>query len=283
MKTMLEFQGVSYAYEAQADGNAVVSDLSFSVCKGEFVALIGSNGAGKTTTSKLMNGLLKPTAGTVLVEGVPTTDLKTSAVARKVGMLFQDPDRQICQNTVSDELAFGLGLRDVPEEEIERRVGEVLSDFGFDGQSAPFMLSRGERQLLALASVVVCEPEVLILDEPTTGLDYRECMHIMDRIKKLNGAGTTVVMVSHDMELVLDFADRVIAMGGGRLVADGSPEAVFRDGAVMREASLMPPQIIDLSMRLSSSRFGGLFDRAATSSAMLEALRTAGFEGRKVS
>lgn len=233
MKTMLEFQGVSYAYEAQADGNAVVSDLSFSVCKGEFVALIGSNGAGKTTTSKLMNGLLKPTAGTVLVEGVPTTDLKTSAVARKVGMLFQDPDRQICRNTVSDELAFGLGLRDVPEEEIERRVGEVLSDFGFDGQSAPFMLSRGERQLLALASVVVCEPEVLILDEPTTGLDYRECMHIMDRIKKLNGAGTTVVMVSHDMELVFDFADRVIAMGGGRLVADGAPEAVFRDGAVM--------------------------------------------------
>lgn len=283
MKTMLEFQGVSYAYEAQADGNAVVSDLSFSVCKGEFVALIGSNGAGKTTTSKLMNGLLKPTAGTVLVEGVPTTDLKTSAVARKVGMLFQDPDRQICRNTVSDELAFGLGLRDVPEEEIERRVGEVLSDFGFDGQSAPFMLSRGERQLLALASVVVCEPEVLILDEPTTGLDYRECMHIMDRIKKLNGAGTTVVMVSHDMELVFDFADRVIAMGGGRLVADGSPEAVFRDGAVMGQASLMPPQIIELSMRLSSSRFGGLFDRAATSSAMLEALRTAGFEGRKVS
>lgn len=283
MKTMLEFQGVSYAYEAQVDGNAVVSDLSFSVCKGEFVALIGSNGAGKTTTSKLMNGLLKPTAGTVLVEGVPTTDLKTSAVARKVGMLFQDPDRQICQNTVSDELAFGLGLRDVPEEEIERRVGEVLSDFGFDGQSAPFMLSRGERQLLALASVVVCEPEVLILDEPTTGLDYCECMHIMDRIKKLNGAGTTVVMVSHDMELVFDFADRVIAMGGGRLVADGAPEAVFRDGAVMGEASLMPPQIIELSMRLSSSRFGGLFDRAATSSAMLEALRTAGFEGRKVS
>lgn len=283
MKTMLEFQGVSYAYEAQADGNAVVSDLSFSVCKGEFVALIGSNGAGKTTTSKLMNGLLKPTAGTVLVEGVPTTDLKTSAVARKVGMLFQDPDRQICKNTVSDELAFGLGLRDVPEEEIERRVGEVLSDFGFDGQSAPFMLSRGERQLLALASVVVCEPEVLILDEPTTGLDYRECMHIMDRIKRLNGAGTTVVMVSHDMELVFDFADRVIAMGGGRLVADGAPEAVFRDGAVMGQASLMPPQIIELSMRLSSSRFGGLFDRATTSSAMLEALRTAGFEGRKVS
>ena len=284
MKTVLEFNQASYAYEAQADGNSVVSDLSFTVREGEFIALIGSNGAGKTTTSKLMNGLLKPTAGRVLVEGVPTTDLKTSVIARKVGMLFQDPDRQICQNTVFDELAFGLRLRDMAEEEIAARVEETLVDFGFDGQAAPFMLSRGERQLLALASVVICEPEVLILDEPTTGLDYRECMHIMNRIKKLNHAGTTVVMVSHDMELVFDFAGRVLAMSAGRLVADGAPETVFRNRTVMEEASLAAPQMVELSLRLSEEPENGrAFAHVASSYEMLQVLQAAGFRGRKVS
>ena len=284
MKTVLEFNQVSYAYEAQADGNSVVSGLSFSIREGEFVALIGSNGAGKTTTSKLMNGLLKPTEGSVFVCGAPTTELKTSAVARTVGMLFQDPDRQICQNTVYEELAFGLRLRDLSEGEVAARVEEAIEDFGFDGQAAPFMLSRGERQLLALASVVVCEPEVLILDEPTTGLDYRECMHIMNRIKKLNHAGTTVVMVSHDMELVFDFAGRVLAMAAGRLVADGAPETVFRDASVMRESSLVPPQMIELSLRLSEEPENGrAFAHVASSYEMLQVLKAAGFKGRRVS
>lgn len=284
MKTVLEFCGASYAYEASADGNSVVNGLSFAVGQGEFVTIIGGNGAGKTTTSKLMNGLLKPTAGTVSVGGVPTTDLKTSAVARTVGMLFQDPDRQICQNTVAEELAFGLRLRGLAEETVSSRVATALADFGFDADAAPFMLSRGERQLLALASVVVCEPEVLILDEPTTGLDYRECMHIMNRIKELNRAGTTVIMISHDMELVFDFAGRVIAMAHGRIVADGAPEAVFRNRAVMAEASLVPPQMIELSLRLAEEPENGrAFAHVASAYEMLQVLKAAGFKGRAVS
>lgn len=283
MKAVLEFDRASYAYETQSDGNSVVSGLSFTVQQGDFLAIIGENGAGKTTTSKLMNGLLKPTEGSVLVNGVPTTELKTSVIARTVGMLFQDPDRQICKNTVAEELAFGLEIRKLPESEIATQVGRALEEFGFDGEAAPFMLSRGERQLLALASVVVCAPEVLILDEPTTGLDYRECMHIMDRIKKLNRAGTTVVMISHDMELVLDFAGRVIAMADGRIVADGDPETVFRDRAVMAEASLVPPQMIDLGLRLSEdSEAGRVFAHAVSPSEMLQALKAAGFTGRTV-
>ncbi|WP_139650564.1 energy-coupling factor ABC transporter ATP-binding protein [Raoultibacter phocaeensis] len=284
MKAVLELIRASYVYGAQANGHAVVNDLSLSIHQGEFVAIIGENGAGKTTTSKLMNGLLKPTEGSVLVNGVPTTKLKTSAIAHAVGMLFQDPDRQICQNTVAEELAFGLKIRGLSDEEAGARVARALEDFGFDGESAPFMLSRGERQLLALASVVVCEPDVLILDEPTTGLDYRECMHIMSRIETLNRAGTTVVMISHDMELVFDFAKRVVAMAHGCIVADGAPEAVFRDRFVMAKASLVPPQMIELSLRLSEdSRNKGAFDHVTSSSDMLRALEAAGFEGRMVS
>lgn len=283
MKTILEFSGVGYSYENQADGNAVVSDLSFTVREGEFVALIGNNGAGKTTTSKLMNGLLKPSTGTVLVEGEATSSLKTSMLARKVGMLFQDPDKQICQNTVYEELAFGLKLRALPEDEVTARVESVLADFGFDGAATPYMLSRGERQLLALASVVVCEPEVLILDEPTTGLDYRECMHIMGRIKELNLAGTTVIMICHDMELVFDFAGRVIAMANGRLIADGAPETVFRNTDVMQKASILPPMMIDLSLRLAQEPENGkAFAHVATAFEMLQVLQAAGFKGKKV-
>lgn len=284
MKTILEFNNVSYVYGSPAEGNSVVRGLSFTVRQGEFVALIGENGAGKTTTSKLVNGLLKPVEGTVAIGGVPTTDLKTSVIARTVGMLFQDPDRQICQNTVAEELAFGLRVRGFAEDDVASRVAAALADFGFDGKAAPFMLSRGERQLLALASVVVCEPEVLVLDEPTTGLDYRECMHIMNRIKKLNRAGTTVIMISHDMELVFDFAGRVIAMANGRIVADGAPETVFRNSAAMAEASLVPPQMIELSLRLAEEPDNGrAFAHVASAYEMLQVLRAAGFKGRMVS
>lgn len=278
---VLACRDVSFAY---ADGTAVVQNLSFSIRAGEFVAIVGSNGAGKTTTSKLLNGLLKPTEGEVLVGGEPTTELKTSQISRRVGMLFQNPDRQICQNTVFDELAFGLRIQGVADDEVAERVGALVEDFGFDAQAAPFMLSRGERQMLALASVIALEPDVLILDEPTCGLDYRECMLIMERVKQLNKQGTTVVMITHDMEVTFDFARRIVAMAQGRIVADGAPEAVFRNREAMAAASLLPPQVIELSMRLAEEPENGrAFAHVATAYEMAQVLGAAGFRARKVS
>jgi energy-coupling factor transport system ATP-binding protein len=196
-----------------------------------------------------------------------TAETKISRLARHIGFLFQNPDRQLCQNTVRGELRFGLDLvRDDPAGNAAR-VEQVLAEFGFDGCKDPFTLSRGERQRVALASLIAVEPEIMVLDEPTTGLDYRECMHIMNLMQELNRRGVTVVMVSHDMEVVLDFAQRVLVMAGGRLLADGKTTGIFRNVRVMEEASLLPPQITELALRL-----GAGFETADSVPAMIAAI-----------
>ena len=253
---MILAEHVSYSY---GGGGQSVSDLSFHIGKGEFAAILGENGAGKTTTVKLIDGLLKPTEGRMLVNGLDTAKTKVSERARQVGFLFQNPDRQICRNTVRDEIAFGLravwGKKE--KDRIDERVGELLDLFSFTGDEEPFSLSRGQRQQVALASTLAVKPAVLILDEPTTGLDYRECTRIMEFIRTLNEKeGTTVVMVCHDMEVVLDYARRALVMAGGRLLADGPVREIFRDEALMERASLLPPQIIRIGGRLGGTFAG---------------------------
>lgn len=247
---MIEFKNVSASYDGEL---AVLKDVSFTVRDGDFVAFVGTNGAGKSTTMRLANGLLKPTAGEVLVDGVPTTQLKTSQIARKVGFLFQNPDRQICCNSVREELMFGFKVLGEEGPAAEARVDDVIARFGFDPQEEPFLLNRGTRQLLALASVIVMRPATVILDEPTTGLDYRECQKVMEIVSQLNAEGTTVIMVCHDMEVVGDFAKRVIAMTAGRVVADGPTFDVLRNPQVLECASVIPPQVVEVSMALGRS------------------------------
>ena len=247
---MIEFKNVSASYDGEL---AILHDLSFTVNDGDFVAFVGTNGAGKSTTMRLVNGLLKPTAGQVLIDGVPTTSLRTSELAAKVGFLFQNPDRQICCNTVREELLFGFAAQGRAGAEAEAAVDAMIERFGFDGAAEPFLLNRGTRQLLALASIIVLAPPVVVLDEPTTGLDFRECAKVMDIISELNAAGTTVIMVCHDMEVVADYATRVIAMTAGRVVADGPTFDVLRNRDVLAKTHLLPPQVVDVSMRLTAS------------------------------
>lgn len=244
---MIEFDNVSASYD---DGRTVLDQVSFRIEDGAFVAFVGSNGAGKSTTMRLVNGLLKPTAGEVLIDGASTRDLKTSELARRVGFLFQNPDRQICCNTVREELMFGFVAQGRADAEAERAVDAVIERFGFDAQAEPYLLNRGTRQLLALASVVVLDPPVLVLDEPTTGLDFRECRTVMETVGEMNAHGTTVIMVCHDMEVVGDYARRVIAMAQGRVVADGPTFEVLRDPAVRTRACLRAPQVTEVSMQL---------------------------------
>ena len=244
---MIAFDHVSFGY---AHGPAIIEDLSFHIHKGDFVALIGANGAGKSTISRLCNGLLLPTAGHVLLDGEDTLDTPTSRLARKVGFLFQNPDRQICENTVRDEIAFSMKVQGWPKKEIEERVEKALDTFSLKGDWFPFSRSRGERQRIALAGVLACEPQLLILDEPTTGLDYLACIHIMDYVTKLNREkGITVLMVSHDMELVQDYAQRVLVLNGGRLLGDGPVNAVMKDVPLLRRARVLPAQIPALALR----------------------------------
>ena len=244
---MIEFENVSASYDGELP---ILRDVGFRIPDGDFVAFVGTNGAGKSTTMRLVNGLLKPSSGQVLIDGVPTTQLRTSQLAAKVGFLFQNPDRQICCSTVREELLFGFRAQGRADAEAEAKVDAMIERFGFDGDAEPFLLNRGTRQLLALASIIVMEPPVVVLDEPTTGLDFRECAKVMNVIAELNACGTAVIMVCHDMEVVADYAKRVIAMTAGQVVADGETFAVLRDRDVLARTHLLPPQMVNVSLRL---------------------------------
>ena len=244
---MIRFEHVDFGY---AGGKQTIFDLSFHIPKGDFIALIGANGAGKSTISRLCNGLLRPTAGRILLDGSDTTETPTSQLAQKVGFLFQNPDRQICENTVKDEIAFSMKAQGWPADRIEERVSEAIRTFDLQGDWFPFNRSRGERQRIALAGVLACEPRLLILDEPTTGLDYLECIRIMDHVTMLNREkGVTVLMVSHDMELVQDYAKRVLVLSGGRLLGDGPVNEIMKDEPLLRSARVLPAQIPALALR----------------------------------
>ena len=245
---MIEFEKVSASYDGELP---ILRDVSFRIPDGDFVAFVGTNGAGKSTTMRLVNGLLKPSSGQVLIDGAPTTQLRTSQLAAKVGFLFQNPDRQICCSTVREELLFGFRAQGRADAEAQAKVDAMIERFGFDGDAEPFLLNRGTRQLLALASIIVMEPPVVVLDEPTTGLDFHECAKVMDVIAELNAHGTTVIMVCHDMEVVADYARRVIAMTAGQVVADGETFAVLRNRDVLARTHLLPPQVVDVALRLA--------------------------------
>lgn len=253
----MRFEHTGFGYPAGGQ-QAIINNVSFTIKPGEFAALLGENGAGKSTLCRLGNGLLKPTAGKVFLAGLDTRKVKTSVLARRAGYLFQNPDRQLCQTSVREEILFGLefalfgaGLSaaDLGTEK-QRRCEEMLALFGLDGSRDPFGLSRGERQQCALASVLARRPELLILDEPTTGLDYRECMTIMEIISDLHARGTTILMISHDMEVVADFARRALVLSKGRLIGDGPVKQIMKDQALLEQASLLPAQIPALALSL---------------------------------
>ena len=263
---MIRFEDVSFGY---SEKRPILKDLNFHIEKGDFVALIGANGAGKSTISRLTNGLLHPTKGHVYLNGKDTLKTPSSTLARDCGFLFQNPDRQICENTVRDEIAFSMKAQGWPEDRIKERTEQVLETFKLDPEWFPFSRSRGERQRIALAGVIVCEPELLILDEPTTGLDYLECIRIMDYVTRLNvEKGVTVLMVSHDMELVQSYAKSVIVLNHGEILGQGPTKEMMKNVDVLKKARVLPAQIPELALR-----FGDEFKDVFTIEEMLDALR----------
>ena len=256
---MIECDSVRFGYGKTKDAE-LIHGISLSIEDGEFVALTGENGAGKSTFSKLLAGILKPSDGKICVNGIDTKKAKNSMLAKTTGFLFQNPDRQLCTYTVRDEITFGQkALKTGAEEEISKRTEKIIERFGFNPDEAPFSLSRGQRQRLALASIIAVEPKVMILDEPTTGLDYKECMEIMSAVKELNKNGTTVIMVCHDMELVLDFARRMIVLADGKIEADGKTLEIMRRKEILQKTCLLPPQIIQIALELEE-KFPGRFN-----------------------
>lgn len=246
---IVDVAGAAYSY---GTGQAGIEGIDLTVRAGEILAVVGQNGAGKTTFTKLLNGLIKPSAGVVRIAGLDTRTTPVSTLASHAATLFQNPDRQPCRNTVVEEISFGLELQGTPADAAQERARRVAATFGLPENASPFNLSRGQRQMVALASVVALEPELIILDEPTSGLDYRECMTVMETVRQRALDGAAVVMVCHDMEVVSDFADTLAVMAEGRLIEVGPSREVFANDALLAHARIAAPCVPALGKRLAA-------------------------------
>jgi len=239
----IEVHDVWYAYP---NGVEALRGISLTISDGDFIVIMGPNGAGKTTFVKTLNGLIKPTRGRVLVDGVDTRKATVAELARKVGLVFQNPDHQLFCATVEEEIAFALRNFGFPEDEIRERVEWALRTCGLEEYRdiSPLALSGGEKKRVALASVLVWDPKYLVLDEPTLGQDYAQKEKLRELIRGLLGE-RTVIMVTHDIEFVVDFKPRprVILMVGGRVLADGAAEEVLTDPELLSRACLVRPQV----------------------------------------
>jgi len=249
---LIDIKDLSYTYP---NGTAALFETSLQIREGEFLAIVGHNGSGKTTLVKHFNGLLKPTNGSAIVCGKDTRTHSIFELGRDVGFVFQNPDHQIFSESIYDEVVFSPRLRGVPESELKERVTEALHAVDLDGyeQEDPFTLSKGIRQRIAVASVLSARPRVIILDEPTTGLDYIEQRKMMGLVKRLNENGHTVIIITHTMWVVAEYAHRVAVMNGGKLIMYGSTREVFSDDATLRVHSLRAPHIVELSNSLGKT------------------------------
>lgn len=240
---VIKVEDVYYTYP---DGVEALRGVSLEVRKGEILAIMGENGAGKTTLIKHFNGILKPTRGRVLVNGMDTRNSTVAQLSRMVGLVFQNPDHQLFTESVYDEVAFALRNFKFPEEIIEQRVKwalNLLNLWEYRDRS-PFSLSVGERKRLTIASVLAYDPEILVLDEPTAGQDYLQKEKISELLHQLRLMGKTIVMVTHDVEFVTEHVDRVVLMAKGRVLTEGHPRAILSEQLVLREAKLLPPQMV---------------------------------------
>jgi energy-coupling factor transporter ATP-binding protein EcfA2 len=246
---VIQVDGLTHRYP---NGVVALEGVDLTVRRGEFLAVLGQNGSGKTTLVKHFNGLLEPTEGKVVVGEDETTERGLRHLGQSVGYVFQNPDHQIFSDTVFDEVAFGPKIRHMEEAEIKERVEEALSAVGMEGRGGedPFGLTKGERQRVAVASVLAVRPGVLILDEPTTGLDYAEQRSMMDLVKSLNEAGSTIIVVTHTMWVVAEYAHRVVVVRDGKVTLQGTVREVFVEGDELRDAGLRPPHIVSFGSAL---------------------------------
>ncbi len=254
MNGIIEIKDLHYIYPG--DETESLKGVSLTIEKGSFVAVLGHNGSGKSTLAKHLNAILLPTSGSVLVDGMDTSDeTKTLDIRRKVGMVFQNPDNQIVANVVEDDVAFAPENLGVPSEEIRRRVDAALKqvDMYEFRLHAPHLLSGGQKQRVAIAGVIAMDPEVVVLDEPTAMLDPKGRSEVIKTVTELcRTRGITVVLITHHMSECIG-ADRLIVMSDGSIVADGTPQEVFSQVELMRSEGLGVPATTELLYELNKS------------------------------
>ena len=245
----IEARKLKYSYP---DADEVLTGIELQIREGEFVAIIGQNGSGKTTLAKHFNGLLRPSGGSIRCLGRDAVEMNVSELGKTVGYVFQNPDHQIFATSVRDEITFGPKNYGLSQDEITVNVAHALEAVHLDGyeEDDPFSLTKGERQRVAVASVLACRPKVLILDEPTTGLDYPQQRSMMELLRGLNDAGHTIVVITHALWVVAEYAHRAIVMHNGHTVMDGSVREVFSQQDQLDSFGMKLPEIVKLGNML---------------------------------
>jgi energy-coupling factor transport system ATP-binding protein len=245
----VKVEGLHFGYEKNLE---VLQGIDLAIRRGEFVAIIGQNGSGKTTLVKHFNGLLRPTVGNVFVNGIDTEHKTVAELSRTVGYLFQNPDHQIFSASVDEEIAFGPKNLGLGSGEVEKRVEEALKLVGLEEYKKvpPTTLGLGQRRKVTLAAIVAMKPDVMVLDEPTTGIDWSGSIQLMNSVRELNKLGHTIVTITHSMRVVAQYADRIIVLANGKVILDGSTREVFSKPDVLKTTFLTPPQITCLAQEL---------------------------------
>jgi energy-coupling factor transport system ATP-binding protein len=254
---IIRLNGISFSYD---DGTKALDNINLEIEKGSLVALVGQNGSGKSTLSKIISGILAPGSGTAEVTGLnPRSKRDRLKLPLHVSYVFQNPDHQIFTRSVTSEVNYSLKNAGITGKEADEKIAGILKRVGLSDKANedPVFLGRGQKRRLAVASSIVIKPEVLIVDEPTTGQDYKMAMGIMEIIKSLNEEGVTVLLITHDMRLVAEYCRRAIVMSKGSIIFDGTPEALFMDENVLRLSSLSEPQSVRLSKGMMDA---GLLD-----------------------
>ncbi len=271
----IEVKNLTYIYDpGTPNEKTALSNVNLTIHKGEFVGIIGHTGSGKSTLIQHLNGLVKPTSGNIIYNGEdifeePIAKSKKQAralrgakmkrIRQKIGLVFQYPEHQLFEMTVAKDIAFGPTNMGLEQEEIDRRVDEAMKMVGLDAkykEKSPFELSGGQKRRVAIAGVLAMQPDYLILDEPTAGLDPKGRDDILSQIQSLQKEkGITVILVSHSMEDVAKHVDRIIAMGKGRVQFDGTPEEVFAHAEELKAIGLGVPQVTELGNQLAAKGF----------------------------
>ena len=260
-KELLKIENLSFSYDSKKQ---ILKNVDFSLHEGEMVSIVGKNGAGKTTLSNLICGFYQPVAGRILYEGADIAPLSIKERGERIGLVMQNPNQMISKPMIFDEVALGLQVRGVPEEEIKERVNETLKICGlYQMRNWPVSaLSFGQKKRVTIASILVMNPKMMILDEPTAGQDYRHYTEIMEFLRKLNKEqGITIVMITHDMHLMLEYTDRAIVIADGELLADDTPARVLTNEELANKAYLKKTSLYDLALKCGIDEPSALVDR----------------------
>jgi energy-coupling factor transport system ATP-binding protein len=249
-ETVLKVNDLSYTYPGA--GLPALRQVNLRLQAGDFCAMVGQNGAGKTTLVKTVTKILPPPADTVFLGGEDAARVPLDEVARRVGYVFQNPEHQFVAGTVFDEVAYSLRLQGVHEAVVRTEVERMMAHYrlGDVAKAHPFSLSQGQKRLLSIAAVLITGPDVLILDEPTLGLDRTAAVTVMESLRQLNQEGTTILFISHDMRLTADYAHSVIVMAAGAVIYQGAPRALFARPEVMAQAALIAPPVVRLGWQI---------------------------------